>query len=157
VVFELQRTEPMAVLATFLDFLHALFIAAWALGLPLLFWQRWPRLSRAYAAYAVAFVTLNLLSDWIIGECFLTTITRHLWENAATHPKNIHEWFTVRFAELVFRLTPSHESIKLVSKALVFVTAIGVLVHVNVSARVAAGRTRRARAASARPTRPRLS
>ncbi len=147
----------MAVLATFIDFLHALLIAAWALGLPLLFWQRWPRVSRAYAGFAVAFVTLNLLSDWLIGECFLTTITRHFWEKASTHPAHIHEWFTVRFAELVFRLTPSHEAIKLVSKALVFVTAIGVLVHVNVSARVAGGRTRRDRAASARPIRSRLS
>ncbi len=147
----------MAVLATFLDFFHALVIAAWALGLPLLFWQRWPRLSRAYAAYAVAFVTLNLLSDWIIGECFLTTITRYFWDNASSRPANTSEWFTVRFAELVFKLTPSHEAIKLVSKALVFVTAIGALVHVNASARGGAGRRRRGRASSARALRSRPS
>ena len=140
----------MAVLATFLDFFHALLIAAWALGLPLLFWHRWPRLSRAYAIYAVAFVTLNLLSDWIMGECFLTTITRHVWEHARTHPTGIHEWFTVRFAELVFRLTPSHHAIKLISKVLVFVTAIGVLVHVNASAPAEGARTRRGRGPSAR-------
>jgi len=119
----------MAVLATMLDFFHALVIATWALGLPLLFWQRWPKLSRIYAAYAIGFVSLNLLSDWLIGECFLTTITRYFWENAATRPSNSSEWFTVRFAELVFKLTPSHDTIKLLTKTLVFVTAIGALVH----------------------------
>lgn len=146
----------MAVLATLFDFFHALLIATWALGLPLLFWQRWPRLSRAYAVYALGFVALNLLSDWIFGECFLTAITRYFWENAPTRPADTSEWFTVRFAELVFKLTPSHEAIKLVSKALVLVTAIGVLVHVNASARGGEARTRRGRASSARPIRSRL-
>ncbi len=125
----------MAVLATFLDFLHALLMAIWALGLPLLFWRRWPRLSRAYAIYAVIFVVLNLGSEWILGECFLTTITRYFWEHAPSHPANTDEWFTVRFAELVFSLSPSHHAIKLVGKGLVVITAIGSILHVGSSLR----------------------
>ncbi len=125
----------MAVLATFLDFAHALFMLAWALGLPLLFWQRWPRLSRAYAIYAVIFVILNLASERLLGECFLTTLTRYFWEHAPTHPANTDEWFTVRFAELVFSLSPSHQSIKLIGKALVLVTAIGAILHISTSIR----------------------
>lgn len=121
----------MAVLATLVDFVHALLVAAWVLGLPLLFWRRAPRLSRAYAVYAVTFVTLSLLSDWLLGECFVTSITRYFWDHAPSRPASTNEWFTVRFAELVFALTPSHESIRLVSKLLILATAIGVLFHAS--------------------------
>jgi hypothetical protein len=117
----------MAALATVVDFVHALLIAAWVVGLPLLFWHRWPRVSRGFAVYAVGFVVLNLLSGWLLGECFLTTITRFLWTHAPTHPRDANEWFTVRFADFVFGLSPSHRSIRLLSKVLIFASAAGVL------------------------------
>ncbi len=117
-------------LAACVDFAHASLMAAWVLGLPLLFFRRWPRATRAYAVYAIAFVALNLASRALLGECFLTTLARACWQEAARAGGRVpvpREWFTVRMAEAVFRLTPSHRGIKLASEALIFVTAIGVL------------------------------
>jgi hypothetical protein len=88
-------------------------------------------LTRAYAVYAIAFVALNLASRALLGECCLTTLSRACWQAAAMRGGHVpvpHEWFSVRMAEAVFRLTPSHRGVKLVSEALIFVTALGVLV-----------------------------
>lgn len=117
----------MAALATLVDFIHALLIVVWVGGLPLLFWRHFPGVSRAYAVYAAAFVIVNLLSSWLIGECPLTILARLLWVRAPTRPPHTNEWFTVRFAELVFSLSPSHRSIKLITKALILASAVGVL------------------------------
>jgi hypothetical protein len=117
-------------LAAFVDAAHASFMAAWVLGLPLLFWRRWPRLTWAYAVYALVFIAINLASRALLGECFLTTIARACWQEAARAAGRApvpREWFTVRMAEAVFRLTPTHRGVKVASEALIFVTAIGVL------------------------------
>ena len=66
-------------LAASVDFAHASFILAWGLGLPLLFWHRWPRLSRAYVWFAIGFVGTSVLSQLAIGECVLTTLARWFW------------------------------------------------------------------------------
>jgi hypothetical protein len=116
--------------AAFVDVAHASLMAAWVLGLPLLFWRRWPRLTRAYAVYALVFIAVNLSSRALLGECFLTTIARACWQAAARADGRApvpQEWFTVRMAEAVFRLTPTHRGIKRASEALIFLTAIGVL------------------------------
>ena len=116
------------------DLAHALFMAGWVLGLPLLFLRHWPRLARAFAIYAMAFVMLNVVSRALLGECFLTAISQVCWDHAARSAGRapaVHEWFTVRLAEAVFRLTPSHRGIKLASEGLIFVTAIGVLASVR--------------------------
>jgi hypothetical protein len=118
-----------AFLGASVDFVHALSMAVWALGLPLLFVHRWPRLTKAYALYSIVFVVLNQLSMWTLRECFLTTISRYCWEHAPPGTTSVsREWFTVRLAIAVFGLTPSHRSIKIVSEALILATAIGVLV-----------------------------
>jgi hypothetical protein len=125
-------------LAACVDFAHALLMAGWVLGLPLLFLHRWPALTRGYAAYALAFVTFNLASRALLGECFLTAIARECWQEAARHGGHVsvpQEWFTVRMAEAVFRLTPSHRGVKLASEVLIFVTAIGVLLPARSGAR----------------------
>jgi hypothetical protein len=125
------RDRMWSALAACVDFAHASLMAAWVLGLPLLFLHRWPTLTRAYAVYAIAFVALNLASRALLGECFLTTLSRACWQEAATRGGHVpvpQEWFSVRMAEAVFRLTPSHRGVKLVSEALIFVTALGVLV-----------------------------
>jgi hypothetical protein len=122
-----------SVVAALVDLLHALAMAAWVLGLALLFLHRWPRATRAYAIYAITFVVINEVSRALLGECFLTTLARMSWEHAARAGATpvSQEWFTVRLAEAIFRLTPTHRGIKLVSKALVLVTAIGVLVSLR--------------------------
>ncbi len=69
--------------AASVDMAHALLMALWVFGLPLLFWRRWPTVSRTYAAFALAFVAVNLTSRALLGECVLTTIARALWDRAA--------------------------------------------------------------------------
>jgi hypothetical protein len=127
-------------LAACVDFAHAALMAAWVLGLPLLFFRRWRGVTRAYAVYAITFVTLNLASRALLGECFLTTLSRACWQEAARLGGRVsvpREWFTVRMAEAIFRMTPSHRGIKLASEALIFVTAIGVLVSLSPRTRAA--------------------
>jgi len=116
-------------LGAFIDVLHALLMAAWVFGLPLLFLHRWPRLTRAYALYAIGFIVANQASHLLLGECFLTTLARACWQRAPGEggvASAYDEWFTVRMAEGIFRWTPSHRGIKLASEALILLTAIGV-------------------------------
>jgi hypothetical protein len=121
-----------AVLGSLVDFFHALVMVAWVAGLPLLFWHRFPRATRWYAVYAVVFVVLNQLSRYLLGECFLTTLARLLWERGGAPPRTAPgEWFTVRLAMMVFHLTPSHRSVKLLSELLVSVTAVGMLISLR--------------------------
>jgi hypothetical protein len=116
------------VIGSVIDFLHALLMVGWIAGLPLLFWHRFPRATRAYAVYAVVFVTINLVSRWVLGECVLTTLARWFWEHGGAPPRSApNEWFTVRLSMLVFHLTPTHATIKRLSELLITVTAIGML------------------------------
>jgi hypothetical protein len=118
-----------AVLGSLVDFVHALLMAAWVLGLPLLFWHRYPRATRWYAVYAVSFIFLNQASKLILNECFLTTFARWLWEHGGAPPRSApNEWFTVRVAMAIFHLTPSHRTINLLAEALILVSAIGMLI-----------------------------
>lgn len=115
-------------LASVVDAIHALVMVLWVLGLPLLFWHRWPRMSIWYGRYAVLFIALNLASRWLLGECFLTTLSRWVWRLGSVEPHEVpSEWFTVRFAEAIFHMTPSHEAIKRATEALILVTACGML------------------------------
>jgi len=115
-------------LAAAVDALHAIFMIAQVAGLPLLFIHRWPTLTRAYGVYAIVFIVLNQASQYFLGECFLTTIARSLWKLGSIPGANVSsEWFTVRFAEAVFHMTPSHKAITVATQALLLVTAIGIL------------------------------
>lgn len=114
-------------LAATLDLVHALLMAAQVVGIPLLFVHRWPRLTRAYAVYAVTFVTLSQGSQWLTGECFVTTWARWLWRRGAPDAMPPAEWLTVRMAQAVFHLSPSHRSVVLASEVVLVVTALGVL------------------------------
>jgi hypothetical protein len=116
-------------LAPLIDVVHALLIAAWVLGLPLLVWRRHARLSRAYAIYALSFVLISQVSQWLLGECFLTTLARFAWESQppGTAPPDVEEWFTVRAAQAVFGAAPSHRAVVIVSEALIVATALTAL------------------------------
>lgn len=114
--------------AAIVDALHALTMAVWVLGLPLLFWHRWPRITRAYAIYAVSFAILSEGSQALGGECFLTSISRWFWSQQTTTTRTLpDEWFTVRLAKAVFGFIPTHHAIADASKVLVVLTAAGVL------------------------------
>lgn len=120
----------MSEIGAIVDALHAALMAAWILGLPLLFWHRWPRASRAYGIFAVVFVLSSRLSHYLLGECFLTSLSRTFWR-AGSAALETDEWFTVRFARLIFGLTPSHRAIAIGSEVLVLITAVGVLVSLH--------------------------
>ena len=118
-------------LAVGTDLLHAMLMAAWIAGLPLLFWHRWPRLSRYYAAYAIVFVVVSQVSQWVLGECFLTPISLSFWKRVPSSAPASKDWFTVRLAQAIFHMAPSHRSIARASEALIVATAVGTLYSIH--------------------------
>jgi hypothetical protein len=144
-----------------IDFFHALLMTTWVLGLPLLFSHR-PRWTRVYSIYAIAFIAVSQLSRALLGECFLTTLARACWDHAppSSGAQPISgEWFTVRLAQAVFRMTPTHRSITMISEALILVTAAGMLISLrrhrtrtsHAPARSCAGRRTTAWTSSSKP------
>ena len=121
-------------LGSMVDVVHALLMTGWILGLPLLFVRRWPRLTQAYGVYAIAFIVTSQLSQAALGECFLTTISRDLWQRSPASLPSSNEWFTVRLAKWVFDMTPSHRAVVVLSELLIFLTAVGALFAVRASA-----------------------
>ena len=113
-----------------IDFFHALAMVVWVLGLPLLFVRRWPGLTKAYGVYAISFVVLNIGSQVLLDECFLTTLARMAWQRSSS-PVDPSEWFTVRLAKWVFNMTPTHRLISRLSKALILLTAVGPLISIH--------------------------
>lgn len=107
------------------DLIHALVLILWIIGLPLLFWQRFPSLSRFYAVFAVIFIILSQGGQMILGECFLTTIARICYLRGGMVASG--EWFTVRFAYYIFRLIPSHHLITYLFETIIIIYAIGLL------------------------------
>jgi hypothetical protein len=108
------------------DFVHAVLMAGWIAGLPLLFWHKWPAATRAFGVYAIGFVVASQASRWLLGECFLTTMARACWERAAASAAGSEEWFTVRLAQAVFHMAPSHRAVVVASEGLIAATALGV-------------------------------
>ncbi len=130
------------VLGSSIDVVHALLMAAWVLGLPLLFVHKWPRITRAYGIYAITFIVVSQLSQMLLGECFLTTLAGASWQKSASLSSlDTEEWFTVRLAKWVFALSPSHRAIVLTSEILVLVTAFGELLVLRARRRLQSGRT----------------
>ena len=111
------------------DLIHALAMAAWVGGLPLLFVRRWPRVRLAYATYAVVFIVVSQVSMLFIDECFLTAVTRWCWRHDPAQVIS-NDWFTVRLARAVFGLAPTQHVISWLSEVLVLATAAGVIVSV---------------------------
>lgn len=105
------------------DVLHALLMLSWIVGLPLLFWHRFPRLSVAYAAYSLLFIIVNQASRYIWGCCVFTVIAAWFYHQAGSPVTN--EWFIVRAANVVLGLTIPHKGIKIATEVLVAISAIG--------------------------------
>ena len=111
----------MTALATLMDFLHVAAMVVWALGLPLLIWHRWPRLSFAYTVYAISFVVLSQGSHFLWGECLLTTWSRDLWAIAGVQADGT---FTGRLVNFVAGIRPSAESVVYAWQAAIVVTSV---------------------------------
>lgn len=106
--------------AAIVEFIHAWTMVVWVASLPFLFWHRWPKLSLAVAVYNLAFIVINRVSHWLLGECILTRVARWVGGDQGD------EWFTVKFSRLVFGCIPSNKQVALVEQTLVLVVAIGV-------------------------------
>lgn len=105
------------------DFLHISLMVLWALGLPFLLWHRWPRLSMAYTVYAITFVVVSQVSHHFLGECFLTTLSRHFWQAAGSGADGT---FTGRLVIMVAGIRPSNETAVLIWESAIVLTAIAV-------------------------------
>lgn len=114
------------VLAVGVDVLHAAAMVLWVGGIPLLFWRRWPRWTRAYVYYSIGFIVVSQVSDFWLGECFLTTLARYLYDLGG-EAESTRTWFTVRLAERVFRLRPSEAAVRVATKALILIVCAGTL------------------------------
>lgn len=118
------------VLGSAVDFVHALLMVLWFLGMPLLFWHGQPALTRIYALFSLAFVFVSQVSRWALGECVFTTLARWLWGHqtgSARVPAAPDEWFTVRLSRAIFDMAPSHRAIAVASELLSVVVAVGIL------------------------------
>lgn len=116
-------TELYRLLAMAVDVSHALIMVAWGLGLPLLVWHRFERLSHAYTLFAAVFVVSSVGSHWALGECLLTTLARSLWVASGGWRDQVP--FTVVLTNTVAGIRPSTQSAVLVWEAAIFVTSVG--------------------------------
>jgi hypothetical protein len=112
-------------LAAGVDLLHAGTMLLWGLGMPLLFWQRYPLLSRAYARFAIVFVLVSVLSHQLIDECVLTTLARELWALGGTTRSELP--FTVLFVNAVSGIRFTARGAVLLWETAVLTTSIGVV------------------------------
>jgi hypothetical protein len=113
----------MQYIAISIDVFHALVMIIWIVGLPLLFWHRYPKLSQAYLWYALTFIIINQVSHYLLGECVLTTASSFFWNKVKS--ADAHEWFSVRFAYFIFGLTPTHKGIKIATEIIIAIAAFG--------------------------------
>jgi hypothetical protein len=111
-------------LAIGVDLTHLVAMLGWGLGLPLLVWHRWPRATVAYTWYALTFIVVSQLSHMILGECFLTTLSRLLWQATGDSSEAS---FSVRLVNAVAGIRPSEQSVVILWKIAIFATSIGIL------------------------------
>jgi hypothetical protein len=114
----------MLYLAVATDVFHAFLMILWTIGLPLLFWRKYPKLSYYYYLYCIVFILVNQASHYILGECIFTTIANWFYTHA--HTTNFqNEWFTMRVSRAVFGIVPSHRGVKIATQIMVGLTALG--------------------------------
>jgi hypothetical protein len=107
------------------DLVHATAMAVWGLGLPLLFWHRFERLSHAYTLFSITFVLTSVVSHLTFGECILTTLARELWQAGGSFREAVP--FTVTLTNRVAGLRPSTRSAVLLWEGAVLLTSLGSL------------------------------
>jgi hypothetical protein len=132
-------------LAALVDVFHATLMVAWVVGFPLLFWRRWPLMTRIYAWYALVFVLVSQLSHLLLDECVFTTLARALRAlGGAVETGRIP--FSLRLVDYVAGIRPSTGSIVLLWETGMALSGIALLWHLHVSRRTHDdGRRRRLR------------
>jgi hypothetical protein len=104
------------VLAASVDLTHALSMLLWGLGLPLLVWHRFPRLSRAYMWFSAIFVVISVISHRALGEC-------ELWHAGGGYREGVP--FMALLANRIAGFRPSNRQVVLLWEAAILVTSIG--------------------------------
>lgn len=122
-----MSSSAYELLAAGVEAVHAFSMVLWGIGLPLLFWHRFPRLSEVYMLYAVAFVGVSVASHFFSGECVLTTLARWLWQQAGGYRDDLP--FTTRLANTVAGLSPTKREVVLLWEAAVLITSAGGIWH----------------------------
>lgn len=122
-----MSSSAYELLAASVEAVHALSMVVWGVGLPLLFWHRFPRLSELYMLYAVVFVGVSVASHFLWGECALTTLARSLWQRAGGYADDLP--FTTQVANTIAGLRPTKREVVLLWEAAVLVTSAGGLWH----------------------------
>jgi hypothetical protein len=112
-----------SLLANAVDVSHALAMLLWGLGLPLLFWHRSWRLSSWYMAYALVFVVVSVLSHQLLGECFLTTLSRKLWLAGGGYRNGAP--FTARLVNSIAGIHPTDREVVLAWEVAIALTSLG--------------------------------
>jgi hypothetical protein len=115
------------VAAQLIDISHALAMLLWALGLPLLFWHRFPSLSHAYMLFALGFVVGTVASHQLLGECFLTSLARYCWNQAGVLREAVP--FTTVLANSVAGFRPRTRTVVIVWESLVLLSGVGGLYY----------------------------
>ena len=110
-------------MAVVTDAFHALLMAMWVIGLPLMFWHRHRTVSVAYCLFSVIFIIVNQVSHYTLGECIFTAIANWFYNRAGHGAPD--EWFTVRASRFIFGLTPSHRGVKILTEILIGISAVG--------------------------------
>lgn len=113
----------MLYLAVATDVFHAMLMAAWVIGMPLLFWHRYPKASAIYCVFSLLFIIVNQISHYTLGCCVFTTIADWFYRHAGQGAPE--EWFTVRLSRFIFGLTPTHRGIKILTEILIGFSAMG--------------------------------
>ena len=110
-------------LAAATDVVHVAAMLAWGLGMPLLFWHRFPRWTRAYMWFSMVFVVVSVASRALLGECFLTTLARELWNSGGGFRERVP--FTVIATEWIAGIRPTTREAVLLWEVAVFATSAG--------------------------------
>lgn len=116
-------SEAYRFLAMLVDVSHALVMLVWGLGLPLLIWHRFERLSHVYTLFAALFVVSSVSSHLLLGECFLTTLARSLWTASGGWRDEVP--FSVVLADTVAGIRPSTQSAVWVWEVAILGTSLG--------------------------------
>lgn len=105
------------------DLIHAVAMIVWAIGLPLLIWHRYPRLSHAYMWYSLTFIIITLVSHWVLGQCFLTVLARVCWNAAGIERAEVP--FTTLLVNKVAGIRPSSRTSVLIWEFAILISCIG--------------------------------
>jgi hypothetical protein len=129
-----------ALMAMAVDLTHATAMATWGLGLPFLFWHRYERLTHWYTWFAVLFVVTTVASQVFLGECFLTTLARSLWQASGGFRDQTP--FTVVLVNMLAGIRPRERTVVLLWELAILFTSLGSLwswhrAHIRRSAKLA--------------------